>query len=382
MMKNRLKIGRSGYGYYDNLIEHLGTDATAVIFGKDFYWPRQFEIHLPSDHKTSCNLHCKWCQGSLYDKQLGVWELKGLDLLDKLKGAIPYHIYSGVYTEPTMNPYLLSYLATTKKHNNCFGIHTNGTKLLALENAVGFLTELDRLTDSEEDYLSISLDGGSAQSWAKTKSSAPYMFNDIIEGISKIAKIRSESKGAYAIRVCYLMNEENDSDENISSIVNTMKGLGVDSIRFAIPYAKYNQPFDIVAEHKSTVEDVSKDVYAEKLKPYLSSDTTDKPYVFYVGSDQTSVDNYTFNRCIYHAYQITYGADGYAYRCCAVAAPDAKHCRLGVITDDLDKFKAMINKNRNEFWDCKKMCFDRGLRCARMAIELNQEYKRLVGRGK
>ena len=81
---------------------------------------------------------------------------------------------------------------------------------------------------------------------------------------------------------------------------------------------------------------------------------------------------------MYHAYQITYGADGYVYRCSAVAAPDAKHCRLGAITDDLNKFKVMINKNKDEFWDCKKMCFDRGLRCDRMAIELNQEYKRLV----
>lgn len=375
MKDTRLKIDGSGYKYYENLVEHLGTKDTKIIFGEEFYWPRQFEIHLPSNHKTSCNLHCKWCQGGLYDRQLGTWEVEGLDILNKLKGAIPYHIYGGAYTEPTMNPYLISYLATTKKYNNCFGIHTNGTKLLILEDTVGFLTELDRLADSKEDYLSISLDGGLAWSWAKAKSSKSSMFYDIIEGIRKIVLIRNKSNKSYAIRVCYLMDKYNDSEGNILSVIGIMKDLGVDSVRFAIPYAKYNQTFDIVTKYKDDVEDACKDVYAEKVKPYLSDDITDKPYVFYVGSDATNVDNYTFNKCIYNAYQITYGADGYVYKCSAVAAPDAKQCRIGKITSDLDEFKRLINKNKNEAWDCKKMCFDKGLRCNRMAIELNQEYK-------
>jgi MoaA/NifB/PqqE/SkfB family radical SAM enzyme len=376
MKDTRLKIDGSGYQYYENLVEHLGTKDPSIIFGEEFYWPRQFEIHLPSNHKRSCNLKCKWCQGSLYDRQLGNWELDGLVLLNKLNGVIPYHIYGGAYTEPTMNPYLMSYLAITKKYNNCFGIHTNGTKLLVLENTVGFLTELDRLANSKEDYLSVSLDGGLAWSWSKAKSSKSFMFYDIIEGLKKITSIRDKSKKTYAIRVCYLMDKYNDSEGNILSVIGIMKDLGVDSIRFAIPYAKYNQQFDLVKKYKDTVEDTYKDVYAKKLLPYLSTNTSDKPYIFYVGSDATSLDNYTFNKCIYHAYQITYGADGYVYKCSAVAAPNAKHCRLGKITADLTKFKEMINKNKNESWDCKKMCFDKGLRCNRMAIELNQEYEK------
>ncbi|MBC8552447.1 MAG: hypothetical protein H8D23_22695 [Candidatus Brocadiales bacterium] len=363
MIKNRLKIGGSGYGYYENLTEHLGTNDPDIIFGEKFYWPRQFEIHLPSNHKNSCNLNCKWCKGALYDKQLGTWELKGLGLLNKLRGSIPYHIYSGTYTEPTMNPYLLPYLATTKKYNNCFGIHTNGTKLLTLENTVGFLTELDRLASSREDYLSISLDGGSARSWAKAKSSIKSMFYDIMDGIRRITSIRNKSNKPYAIRVCYLMNKDNDSSSNILRVIGAMKDFGVDSVRFAAP-------------HSGGAEDTHKDAYAEKLAPHLSSDTTDKPYVFYVGL----LNDHTFNKCIFHAYQITYGADGYAYRCSAVAAPNAEHCRLGVATDDLDEFRTIINNGKNKAWDCKKMCFDRGLRCDRIAIELNQEYKRLVDR--
>lgn len=379
MKENRLKIEGSGYQYYENLAAHLGTKDPSIIFGEDFYWPRQFEIHLPSDHKRSCNLNCKWCQGALYDRQLGNWEIKALALLNKLEGAIPYHIYGGAYTEPLMNPYIMTFLATTKRFDNCFGIHTNGTKLKSLEENMGFLTELDRIATSSEDYLSVSLDGGLAWSWANNKSAKRDWFYDVIEGIRLATRIRSRSGKPYAIRVCYLMNENNSSVGNIMSVVGIMKDLGVDSIRFAIPYAKYNQAFDIVQNYKDSFEDVHKDEYAELVKPFLSAEFDDKPYVFYVGADATSIDNYTFNQCIYHAYQITYAADGYVYKCSAVAAPDAPQCRLGEITDDLEEFKRLIDKNKNEKWDCTKMCFSKGLRCNRMAIELNQEYKDKVG---
>ena len=53
--------------------------------------------------------------------------------MDKLKGKIPYHVYGGAYTEPMMNPYFMTFLSMTKKHNNHFGIHTNGTFLNQLE---------------------------------------------------------------------------------------------------------------------------------------------------------------------------------------------------------------------------------------------------------
>ena len=115
MKENRLKVAGSGYQYYENLVEHLGTKDTDVIFGEGFYWPRQFEIHLPSNHKISCNLNCKWCQGSLFDRQLGTWEIDGLELLNKLEGAIPYHIYGGGIYRTYYEPLPFSLFSNNKK---------------------------------------------------------------------------------------------------------------------------------------------------------------------------------------------------------------------------------------------------------------------------
>ena len=113
------------------------------------------------------------------------------------------------------------------------------------------------------------------------------------------------------------------------------------------------------------------------LKEFVSKDNTEKPYIFYVDPATVSVDQYNFNRCIYSYYQITLGADGYFYKCSSVAAPDAKNHRLFKITSNLNEFKHIVHKSYNKYWDCKKMCFDNGLRCNRMAVECNQKYKEI-----
>ena len=46
------------------------------IFNKKFVWPRQMEIHLPSNKEIACDFHCYYCQGSSLDMALGLDEKK------------------------------------------------------------------------------------------------------------------------------------------------------------------------------------------------------------------------------------------------------------------------------------------------------------------
>ena len=102
------------YDYVDILKNHLGGSFEPVFNGELIY-PRQLEVHLPSDRKTACNFQCFYCQGAELDQSLGNLESKGLRLMEQLKGAIPLYIYGGAYTEPLMNEYFLRYLEMTKK---------------------------------------------------------------------------------------------------------------------------------------------------------------------------------------------------------------------------------------------------------------------------
>jgi radical SAM protein with 4Fe4S-binding SPASM domain len=364
------------YHYYNQLMEHVKDKE--IFFSDNFIYPRQFEIHLPGDKRNSCNLHCGHCAGKLFDKSLGHWEVEGLHLLHNLKGAIPYHIYGGAYTEPMMNPYYMAYLATTKYYGNHFGIHTNGTLLATLEDKIGFLTELNRISTDDVDYLSVSIDAGLSESWAKTKGTRniEWFDDEILRGLEMATSIRKRvGKSSHAIRMCYLISPYSDSDENFRAIIEHARRIGVDSLRFSIPFANYNQSFDKVREYKYNRELKDDEDYYKRLEPYLSKSKDESPYIFYTGPEFTDVDKFDFEQCIYGYYQITYGADGYVYKCSTTATPTGKQCRLGKITSSLEDFQNMIRKNYNSEWSSQKNCFDCNLRCNRMGLEINSAYQ-------
>ena len=124
------------YHYWNQLMAHLDNDQRKFFNGQLTY-PRQFEIHLPANHKSPCNLQCPHCAGKFFQKDLGTWEMDALELLHKLAGKIPYHIYGGAYTEPLLNPYFMTFLHTTKRYGGHFGIHTNGSLLSKMEDRHG-----------------------------------------------------------------------------------------------------------------------------------------------------------------------------------------------------------------------------------------------------
>ena len=69
--ENRL----DNYNYMKNLTDWVPKEE---IFNKDFVWPRQMEIHLPSNKEIACDFHCFYCQGSKLDMSLGMDERKAL----------------------------------------------------------------------------------------------------------------------------------------------------------------------------------------------------------------------------------------------------------------------------------------------------------------
>lgn len=357
-------------------MKHLNNE-TGVFFNCKFVYPRQFEIHLPSNHLSPCNLFCPHCAGKYVQKDLGTWEMDGLELLRQLEGRIPFHIYGGNYTEPLLNPYFMAYLHMTKRFGNHFGIHTNGTLLSRLEKQVGWLTELNRISTDSTDYLSVSLDAGLAWSWAKTKGCKQEgLFDEILEGLQKAVEIRKQTGKGHSIRLCYLISPYSDTEENFIAIIKKSKELGLDSLRFSIPFAPYNQTFANVRKYKRDRELPSTELYYQRLSPFLSSSQSEKPYIFYTGPEFTDIDKYDFQKCVYCYYQITYGADGYVYKCSTTASPTMAHCRLGKITGNLDEFLKLVKNNYNPDWEATA-CFSKGGRCNRMGLEINRKYRDL-----
>jgi len=364
----------SVYRYWDQLVEHIGTPS--IIFDGELVYPRQLEIHLPNDKKAPCNFNCYYCAGFSFQKDLGNFEMDALELLRKLDGKIPYVIYGGSYTEPIMNPYFMAFLHMTKRTGCHFGIHTNGSVLKRLEECQGWLTELCRIAEDKTDYLSVSLDAGSTESHCKTKNITHDWFSEILEGLKYATELR-DKYGKPAVRLCYLMNQFNSSQEEVDSIVEFAKEIKVDSLRFSIPFAHYGQDFDAVRTYKWNVEQKFKHPYYKKVEKHLSRSQDEYPFVFWMSPDLQDVDLFDFTQCAYGYYQICIGADGYVYRCTTVSTPTFKGHRLGKLTDSLDDFNRMIIEDQDPKFDAD-FCFSQGARCNRMGLEINRAWRESI----
>jgi len=307
------------------------------------------------------------------EQPLVPFEEVALQIVDDLRGKIPYLIYGGAYTEPLLNPYLLTFLKLTKKYGSYFGIHTNGSLLKQLEENQAFLSELCRVATSSRDYLSVSLDAGTPESHMLTKNIKTNWFDEIIEGLWLAVRIRGDSSSP-AVRVCYLLNRFNDSEREIHDIIEVMTELGVDSLRFSIPYDLYGKNFNLVRRYKQTVEVKQGAILSDMLAPLMSKELESRPYIFYLSPHCQDVDRMDFKQCIYSYYQITLAADGYVYKCSSTASPSFSMNRLGKVTDDLD---AMILANHEPSFD-PSTCFSVGARCNRIALEINTTWAQLT----
>ncbi len=367
-----------GYQYFNILYNHLGNDISRIFNGELIY-PRQIEIHLPADHKKACNFGCPYCQGRILKRPVVPFEDKALILMDKLKRKIAYYIFGGAYSEPMLNPYMMAFLATAKNSGARFGIHTNGSLLKILEEVQAWITELCRIAMDKQDYLSISLDAGTPESHTRTKNLKRDWFSEIIEGIKMAVNIRGNSDSP-AIRVCYLLNELNSSEKEIKGIIKIMKEIKVDTLRFSIPYDLYGKDFDEVKAYKRKVEVKQNERCERMLTPLMSKDSRERPYIFYIPPEYQDVEKMNFKQCIYCYYQITLGADGYVYRCSSTATPSFKMNRLGKITSDLGEFNNMSLANQNPDFN-PSTCFKVGARCNRMALEVNDMWRKMNEKG-
>lgn len=369
--KESNSVRPEGYQYLNIIKNHLGNDLSRIFNGELIY-PRQMEVHLPGDGKRPCNFNCFYCQGRALQRPVGHWEKKGLVILEDLKGAIPYYIYGGAYTEPLMNRYLIEYLKMTKKYHNNFGIHTNGSLFAPLEDEIGLCSSIVKLAASPYDYISISLDAGNTESHCQTKNIKEDWFSTIIEGIKVLVKMRG-NKTYPAIRICYLMNKFNSSEEEINDIVEMMKRLKVDTLRFSVPYDLYGKDFEIVKRYRNEFEIPFGKICKNIVRPHLSKDMSERPYIFWHPPGFQDVQKMCFKQCIYSYYQITFAADGFVYRCSSSASPSFRQARLGQITDDFAEFNRMVLANHNPNWDANR-CFKTGARCNRIALEINDAW--------
>jgi organic radical activating enzyme len=374
---------RPGDHYADLLIKHMGG---VRPFNGHVVLPRAVEFHLSNDTGKGCNLNCVHCQGQRMRSARVNVDQAIIEFIKALNGLIPLFIISGNFTEPTLNKNLLFILETIKQFRGHFGLHTNGTLLYDLETNEKFLTKIYKISDPA-DYISIAIDAGTPSTFARTKgikrSIGFHYWKRFMLALRELQKLREVSPGDrqrhLRVHITYLLNRMNSSEAELQNFTAAMQIMGVDTLRFSVPYPPFGTSIEDCLEYQQRYADPFYARVAPRLKRLLSTDPAEKTRVFALSPETQDVGHLTFHRCYHPYFMLAVGADGYFYPCSAVAGKRFEFLRLGEMVDNIDAFQRLVIDIQGLEFDPQQICFPHGARCTRAGMEINEAFDKMYG---
>jgi radical SAM protein with 4Fe4S-binding SPASM domain len=190
----------------------------------------KIEIH-PSGE---CNMNCELC----YGKKLAPVKRSYLsskvikqnileDVRKKLSEEDPTIIISGLYSEPLKNPEIKNILKEIIKYGFRFGLYTNGA--LLDDEIIDTLTKnLYKKNNNLPSYISINI---SASMFSNN------LLEKVLDSIKKLVEKRNKNKSFLQINAVFYCFCKDVGF--LEKTVKKLKTIGVDNIRFSIPWERH-----------------------------------------------------------------------------------------------------------------------------------------------
>jgi len=345
--------------------------------------PRQLEVHLPPDGKimdpgVRCSLKCRFCQGRGFKPDFANFNKALIHLIQRLDGAIPNIVFSGLYTDPTLNSGLIEIIEEVKKSGANFGIHTNGVLLNQLEKDVGFLSRMFGV-GTEDDYLSISFYAVTLEAFKKTTRGTFGQYVDLLNVFGESSTTRGiesfSGSGGYSpkVRLTYLIDKYNCSLEHLEWLISFAERFLLDSLRFSVTYAPFSASIEDSLDYRVRFELPKFERVRKFLEQIVSSDENDRPFIFMRPPGEENIISRIFH-CFSMMDNLVIGPDGWIYPCCSVAHNTYEHLRIARLTDDFEMFLSAINDSQENELDPHKKCFPFGARCSSASANINSYF--------
>ena len=323
--------GEDPFMYERNVICQHWDKVKAIIKGEE---TSPYEIELQST--SQCNLRCLHCVGVAHKPsdatEITPERMKTIIGQIAKTGNVERVKFSGYYGEPLMNKKsTILGMRLAKKKRMKVGLFTNG---IMIDDEV-----MNALMGME--YVNISLDAGSRESYLKLKGSD--QFHMVLSNIRTLDAIRKERDSRLEITVGYILNRNNYRE--IPNVVKMLIGY-VDMVRFKVNILNSDMSKEELDEAYSLIDEAKK-YENERFKiirihSRLEAERMQKP---------------TFGRCYFMNLMGCIGCDGKPYPC------DHKTYFGG------DK-KDLVPKR-----DCE-LCPPMGFRVNRLLEFMEQEYKK------
>ncbi len=341
-MKERIIPQEYIYRYGEWILSPFGEQVIDRIQGHTIL-PHHVEIHTPPKTKKLCWLQCSWCYGKYHrvNQETRVSPNRLLDIVSEIckdshfaAQSASRIVFSGIMTDPLNSDasLLQSLIRTVKGNSIVYGLHS---KFISLSNPIREV--IVHGGRAGEDYLSISLDAGTSDTYNKVHHlSGGSTFQRVLSNIQKITNIASS--GLPKIIVTYLLQEANANTRDIIEAIRWCRDLGVPFIRFSTPQVQYQ------SNGRSDYSTATQAQLGEAEEIILECQTAMAPrpqiILLPINPRRPIVPPSEDKSYCCHSRWLfpAVGFDGFLYTCCQVASVEFKGLRIA----DL---------NTSSFWD-------------------------------
>jgi MoaA/NifB/PqqE/SkfB family radical SAM enzyme len=323
----------SPMNYEYNMLKKRWGHIKAVLLGEKI---PPFEVEIQTSSR--CNLSCFWCIGDNIQTMNEVTRLPNnitadnvsritQSLIDYKKGDLGIDTvkFSGFIGEPLVNRQAT---LNAMKHLN-----GNGIKVGLFSNGILLADAEVQDTVVHNDYVHISLDAGTAETFAFSKSKANYdegkkNFDLILKNINSLASLKRTRNTKMALNIGFMINQYNYKE--IYDISKRVKEEGADSIRFKC---------DVAGKWKLSDEQIQViDGQIKQAKNDLENNGF-RAIQVHTDEEMKISARLDFQKCYSHHFWGTIGSDGNVYPCDFTTFPGAPH------------YGNAINKSFKDVWE-------------------------------
>jgi len=337
--------------------------------------PHQVEVQPgPLTKGRLCWLPCPYCYGnSAQDTGERLSPSRYLEIMRQIaEGGVNKIIFAGYATDPLNYAHIEDLLQASRDYNQIFGFHTK-----ALRISDRFIEQATSPSIVSLSYFSVSVDAGSNQIYNKVhglKDSGNKLYDRVLENISRLCVARAKTAAPLDISITYLINNLNNSTQEVLKNIEDFKQAGVDLIRFTFPQVPRGYKRGVGDKNIPDRSQVLS--YVERLKPVIEGANSGECQVLILDLD-AEYDVYQVARslpCFARFIFPSIGFDGWLSHCSESAAPHFRDLVLGNLArrDFWDVFYdydvADFNKDLEKYG--KKMC-NLGCKCDRKEHVVN-----------
>lgn len=300
--------------------------------------PRQVEVQPGgSTSGNLCWLPCPYCYGiSAKDSGERLSRERYIEILRQIaEGGVDKIAFAGYATDPLNCEHIEDLFQVVLDYKQISGFHTK-----ALKVSERFISQLTGKSITPKSFFNVSVDAGNNETYNSVHGipkSKAKLYDKVLDNLYKISSARKISGAPLDISVTYLINNINNSTDEILKAISDLRNVGADMIRFTFPQVPRGYSMGEKDQNIPKREEVLN--FMNRLQPVLEEENSDDCEVLIMDLDADyEIESARTLPCFARFIYPTIGFDGWLYHCSESAAPQFQEMALG-------------NLAEKDFWD-------------------------------